>query len=574
MPGSTGVVSAERTPDLRLGARPGAFGRAAQGRRGGLATDSRMLVGVLMPTRSSRPAAPRRPHLLRIAALCCAGVLFGANAWADEPPFETVELRVIGRPIQVWPVQLTGKCGANTSDILVISVAGGPPDEQREVSVFPCGRGASGEASTPLRIPVPADAVALDVADVDDRPGGELVWLDHRGLTLIRPFGDTPPRRIDFETPLPLPPRQRLVSRMPLVDDWDNDGRAKAFVPATTGGLLVDLVSGEQRAIEMPIVAQYETWDPDLPARVRKLMIAMLHWPVLRRGDDNGDGRPDLFALTRWEIAIYHETGEGLPSEPSRRIRLRPFDAETELRFETTEITYFATDVNGDDLVDLMLHRISGGFNDGLSETDFYFNRRDAEGRAGVDTDRAPDLQFRLEKGFSGIDPIDLDGDGHVELIESSVKFGIMQVVRVLLTRKAEIKVRVLTAGPDGELRTSWSEDMTFKLNFSEGRVDGLLPNSEGDWNGDGLKDALYQHNSDTLGVRLGVLRENGPGFGSKVAEQPSRVSAGFLRVSDLDGDGLDDFVSYDPRDAEGRLYVSYNRGVLPGTAPRMEAAD
>ncbi len=535
-----------------------------------------MLVGVKPPPPPH--ALPRQPRRRRAralrAGLALALVLSGGALADDEPPFETVELRVIGRPIQVWPVRLSGKCGPNTSDILVISVAGGPPDEQREVSVFPCGRGAGGAATTPLRIPVPPDAVALDVADVDERPGGELVWLDHRGLTLVRPFGDAPPRRIELDAGLPLPPRQRLVSRMPLVDDWDNDGRAKALLPATTGGVLVDLESGEQRGIEMPIVAQYDTWDPDLPARVRKLLIAMLHWPVLRRGDDNGDGRPDLFALTRWEIAIYHETGEGLPTEPSRRIRLRPFDAETELRFETTEITYFATDVNGDDLVDLMLHRISGGFNDGLSETDFFFNRRDDEGRAGVDADREPDKQFRLEKGFSGIEPIDLDGDGRVELIESSVKFGIMQVVRVLLTRKAEIKVRVLTTDEDGELRESWSEDMTFKLNFSEGRVDGLLPNSEGDWNGDGRRDALYQHSGDTLGVRLGVARDKGPGFGSKVAEQPSRVSAGFLRVSDLDGDGLDDFVSYDPRDAEGRLYVSYNRGVLPGTAPRMQPAE
>ena len=509
-----------------------------------------------------------------------------------EPPFEALELRVAGRPTQVWPVQLAGNCGDNPSDLLVISVSGGPPDETRQVTVFACDPGGAIGGAAPVTLDVPADVMALDVSDIDGRQGGELVWLSQTGLTIVRPFdlaahggpseaeaevgAPAPTRFIPVPGGLPLPPRQRLLSRMPFVGDWDNDGRAKALVPTIAGGLIVDLQTGDQRPIAMPIVAQYDTWDPDLPARVRKLLIAMIHWPVLMRGDDNGDGRLDLFALTRWQVAIYHETGDGLPEEPSRRIELRPFDDETELRFESTEVTYFATDVNGDGLTDLMLHRISGGFNDGLSETDFYFNRREAEDTAGLDVARTPDMEFRLEKGFSGIEPIDLDGDGQVELIESSVQFGIMQMVRVLLTRKAEIKVRVLTSDPDrpGELVESWAEDMVFKLNFGEGRVDGLMPNIEGDWNGDGRRDALYQHDRDSLGVRLGRATDKGPGFGSKIAEQPSAVEAGFLRVADLDGDGLDDFVAYDPRDAQGRLYVFTNKGILPGTAARMRAVD
>jgi len=519
------------------------------------------------------PIPPRSLGFL-LAVIAASWLALTPAGARDPAPFDTRELRVMGRPIQVWPVELTGKCGANTSDILVISVSGGPPDELRQVSVFPCGRGADGSALPPIRVEVPEDAVALDVCDADERPGGELVWLDRRGLTLVRPDGDAPPRFIAVPGGLPLPTRQRLVSRMPIVGDWDNDGRAKALVPTVGGGRIVDLASGESRPIEMPLVAQYDTWDPDLPARVRKLLIAALHWPVLMRGDDDGDGRTDLYALTRWEIAIYHETGAGLPENPSRRIALRPFDAETELRFESTDVTYFATDVNGDELTDLMLHRISGGFNSGLSETDFFFNARNAAGVAGVDTDREPDKQLRVTKGFSGIEPIDLDGDGRVELVESSVQFGVMQMVRVLLTRKVEIKVRVLTADQSGVLHESWSEDMVFKLNFGEGRVDGLMPTTEGDWNGDGRKDALYQHDDDSLGIRLGKATDDGPGFTGRVAEQPSKVSAGFLRVSDLDGDGLDDFVTYDPRDAEGRLYVSYNRGVLPGTTPRIQPAN
>jgi hypothetical protein len=40
-----------------------------------------------------------------------------------------------------------------------------------------------------------------------------------------------------------------------------------------------------------------------------------------------------------------------------------------------------------------------------------------------------------------------------------------------------------------------------------------------------------------------------------------------------LNGDGLDDLVAYDPRDVEGRIFVFYNRGQLPGTRPNLEAS-
>ena len=47
----------------------------------------------------------------------------------------------------------------------------------------------------------------------------------------------------------------------------------------------------------------------------------------------------------------------------------------------------------------------------------------------------------------------------------------------------------------------------------------------------------------------------------------------GAARVADLDGDGLDDLVVYDPLDEKGAVQVLWNRGALPGTAPRLQRA-
>ena len=350
-----------------------------------------------------------------------------------------------------------------------------------------------------------------------------------------------------------------------MVEDWNGDGAPVALLPTLRGGLLIDLASGATRRLELPLIAQYRTWDPDLPARVRKLMISEVHWPVLMRGDDDGDGRVDLFALTRWRIWVFRNGPAGLPEEPTRRIRLRPFSPEEEVRFEATDVTYFAADLDGDRLTDLLLHRISGGVMDGQTVTDIHLNKGE-----GAQADGAPDAQLRVERGFSGYEPMDLDGDGRSEIIETSFEFGIMQLIRMLLTRKSNVSVRILNADPDapGRFRKSWEHDMTFRLNFGEGRIEGLFPTAEGDWNADGRRDLLYPDGRERLAIRLGEAHDGGPGFGKPVARQPIGLDAGRTRVTDVNGDGLDDLIAYDPRDATGRIFVLTNRGILPGTRP------
>jgi hypothetical protein len=56
------------------------------------------------------------------------------------------------------------------------------------------------------------------------------------------------------------------------------------------------------------------------------------------------------------------------------------------------------------------------------------------------------------------------------------------------------------------------------------------------------------------------------------VASQALPLS-GELVAADLDGDGLADFVAWDPLDGQGRVRVARNRGVLPGTPPAFRAA-
>ena len=162
---------------------------------------------------------------------------------------------------------------------------------------------------------------------------------------------------------------------------------------------------------------------------------------------------------------------------------------------------------------------------------------------------------------------VDVDGDGLDEILETNLEFGVVQLVRFLLTRRAETTVRLLGLDPTapGGLREIFEDDFSFRIDFAEGAINGLLP-SLGDWNGDGVLDFYLQDGDDAITFRMGNRTPGEPLFGSTIESQPIPLTGGQSRIADLDGDGLDEIVAYSTRDVEPPLVVLENLGRLPGT--------
>lgn len=487
-------------------------------------------------------------------------------AAADEP-FAVHRLEAPGRPLALVAARLAGSGGPARRELWLASIEGEPPGERRSLFRFRPAEGGSLPLHPDPRIEMPAEVIGFDLGDLDPAPGLELLRVSAGELRILGAGGARVLRVLPLEPPLPFPARARGLTRLPCVGDWAGDGRPRALLPDVGGARLVALDDGSVQRLELPVVADYETRETGPPA-VDELLVARLAWPTLMQADDDGDGRLDLFALSRFTLSVHRSGPAGLPSAPSRTLALRAFTLAEELRHEATSLRLVARDLDGDGRADLVVHRNAGTLLRSHASTDVHRNRG-----SGIALHDPPDARLVVENGISTLEVVDVDADGAPELLEARLQFGILQLVRLLTTRRVELELRVWTLARPGlaALTTSWSGAVTLPLDFAQGRVDGLTPTAAGDWNGDGRRDLLYGPMAGELAIQLGTAESAGPGFGPRVATQALPVTGQAL-VADLDGDGLDDLVLHDPRAAAGGVRLLHNRGRLPGTPAQLRA--
>jgi hypothetical protein len=467
--------------------------------------------------------------------------------------------------VLAFPIQ-AGRSGRG-SDLGVLVAQGAPPSETHEIALFET-REAGGSAK-PRTIEVPADVVAVDVADVDPAPGDELILLSATALRIVPTAPGAQGREIALTPPLPLPPRRRDLSLLGATADWSGSGEPSILLPTAEGARLVGLRSGNVSTLSIPIQAEYETLDPTTPER-DTFFSAWLIWPSFASGRDTEASKHDLFALSRYGVHVFRSNGGGLPSQASRSLRLTPFTAEEELRPRATQLQLLARDVDGDGLTDLVLHRSFGTLLRSQDRSEIFRNPG-----TGADVNAEPNARIAPESGVGVLDAVDLDGDGRLEIVQARIGFGLVQLLRVLTTRRAQVELRIETVKGPGitGLVRSWSDTISVGLDFEQGRPEGLFPTVEGDWNGDGRRDLLLGVSGKEIEILLGGAGESGPAFvGNGITQEVP--ATGRALVADLDGDGLDDLTVHDPRDATGRLHWLRNRGVLPGTGPGLRAGN
>lgn len=491
-------------------------------------------------------------------------VLFGAcgPATGADRLFDIAEIVVPGR---VVTAQVANLDGDGRPDLMLVTLAGVPPREERTIHVFLQQADGRFAAEPSHHLPVPRWSAVYDVADIRDTPGEELVLLrpdSVRVLSLASAGADV------WDLPVPGPSTlaagadERGFDRLKMV--YSEFGDEPWILAPQIGAITALSADGEVLAqIDAGRRANYFVAKPAAIISAESDIQLFLDTPKLGTGDVNGDGMIDIVASTRHEIRVFLRLVDGtFEREPTESIPLT-FISEQDHSRGSGSVVPQTSDIDGDGLLDLVVTHVDGSFTDSTTTTYVYRNR---DGRWDI---AEPDDRFVSDGVWNSDLLMALDDDPLLELVRIQIRFSILEMVELLLTREIDTQIHIHRLQPDGRFgKKPWSrQKVSVGLSFDTFRPKGFMPAGGLDLNADGLMDFVTSDNGKGIQVHLGGDR--GP-FGRRPQTQ-KLASTGVIRFAHLDDDRLMDFLLYNPQAFDAPVLLGRNTGRLRGSPPRAE---
>ncbi len=490
-----------------------------------------------------------RARLFLFVATACGSVA------ADDAIFEVSEIASRGRVVSA---QFGDFDGDGRTDLMIATLEGIPPTESRTISVHlqqPDGRFPDAPSHS---LPVPRWSAVYDIADVNESPGEELVLLRPDRATILS-IADASARQWDLPVGGPstvaASDDERGFDPFRLV--YDDFGDEPWIIVPQIGRLSAVTADGDVKAeIEVGRRANYYVAkNPGIIAMESDIQL-FLDVPKVSVGDVDGDGEADIVAATRHEIRVFLRNASGrFDPQPSYSLPLELLSEQDHVRGSGSVVTT-ARDIDSDGRLDLVVTHVEGTFTDTVTTTYIYRNR---DGEWDLDD---PDDRFESRGTLSSDLLMDIDGDDVLELVRIQIRFSILEIVELLLTRQLDAVIAIHRLAPDGTYDTDpWSrKKVSTGLNFETFRPKGFMPRADVDLNGDGLTDFVTSANGKALDVYLGG--DDGPL--AKRAARQKLPTTGVIRFADFDADGLPDFLLYDSQSFDAPVRIGRNRGMLP----------
>lgn len=505
------------------------------------------------------------PALQRTLGVLSLALALGAPAGPApaQTPFAIESLTADGRTVAA---ELADVDGDGRGDLVTIVSRGLPPDERRAVELR-WGTSGGGLAARPeLRVPLTAAAGAYDIGPLDGRPGDELLLLTADGVVALSLVGRQPSwttLRAPMATAAPAAD-ERGVDRLRLLRPALGPGRllvpglGDTAVLAADGEILGVLRSGARANYFLPprpgpLVGENE-------------LELFFDVPRLEVADVDGDGRSDVVSAGRHELRVFLQREDGrFHADPDRSQPLRLLDEEDHVR-NSGGVRADVRDWDADGRADLLLAHASGGLLRATTRTRLHRNRG-----GGWNLD-APDQVFERSGGVGIDELLDLDGDGRPDLVRSFLPLGLLDLARLFVQRSIQVDAALHRNQGGGRFEEQpWlRRHLSVGFDFETMRPKGFFPTLGHDWNDDGHRDLLSGGDGAGLEVWLGGPRHR---FATRTARQ-ELDTGGRLRVGELDGDGLPDFVLYDARRPGAAVRVGRNLGTLPDTRPAVAPTD
>jgi FG-GAP-like repeat len=420
-----------------------------------------------------------------------------ATSWGQ--PFATYDLRVNGAIITVMAADLRGH---RRQDLIVISRTGTFPKEARWVSVFWQQEGGRFNPRPDLVWEMDPEATVIDVGPLGSESERKaIVYLtgsEVRAYQLTDTGLPTPttllkiPTLTVFPEPVDLPP-------LPLIHDWKGTGQPWLGIPQFGQLMLYRIAGAEPQEPGEPVKLYQPTllFGSDGENRLLRDYALQLIYrlPQLSVRDFNGDRRADLIAAWQDQVAVYLQNVSGqFPQEPSQTFHFN-LRTEQERTLRLVQVSPLVQDLDGDGRADLVLTKMTGRVTDRRLVTSVYLNRT-----GNLPTQ--PDARVEHDGFATTLLAKDLNGDGKQDLLFPVVKIGVRNLIRNLLTDRAEVSLLAHLYRDRGIYANTpdWSRSFSYEIDLSDGVVlQGGWPNVDGDFDGDGKGDLLIAGNDEVV---------------------------------------------------------------------------
>jgi hypothetical protein len=494
--------------------------------------------------------------------LAGALILLGApRRSAADDSFTVSEIPAGGRAAAA---ELTDLDGDGRTDLLVAAFTAFPPAERRVFRVHLQASNGSIPLEPSFEVPIPAGSAAYDLADLAPTGGTEVVLLRQSDVAILSLAGPgSEPRLLPFSGigSVGAAEDERGLERFPLV--YDEFGAEPRLLLPLLGELLLLTPAGEAEA-RLRSGGRANFLIPSRPGLFFLESDLRLFFDTARVSvaDVDGDGSADVVSSTRHDVRVFLRRRDGgFDREPSR-VHFPGLITEKDHIRGSGGVSIEAQDLNGDGRADLLLSHFAGSLTDARMLSAVVLNRGGTWNLA----ERAWEVDSGNGVGTDMI--LDTDGDGRPELLRVTVEFSVLELVKVLLTRSIDVEAVLYRPVAGGAFEESpWARrDLDVPIDFDTLRARGFLPDWSADLNADGHLDLLTSGGGNEIEVYLG-----GPERRYRNRDARQRVDTrGQVRFGDVDGDRLTDAVLFDPYRSGPPVRLLRNRGVLPGSPPRI----
>ena len=390
--------------------------------------------------------------------------------------------------------------------------------------------------------------------------------------------------RFDGERTLTLEPELSMTTALAGTDvflpelrlarDLDGDDDLDVIVPAESGILAwIDPASAGRPPVPTGLVSEV----------YGRSILRSYPWPTVTRVD--GDAIPDLVVFEdakdgageRFRVLIGRGDGTFRPlrgegADCNDRSELRYASTEGDGAVDGSEPPWppdlaAVRDLDGDGRAELIRRRQIEREGDGLGATmkdakrprhRFEFHRLDEDGNVAPEPYAAMTVEGHMleEAGPFTVDPfVDLDGDGREELVLVTLRFTILQAVRILVAKKISIGVdfNVFTQTDDGTFRAVGGNDLSERLKLDLRRLElRQFAQFAGDFDGDGLRDFVHFGRGREITIHrgeAGARYPKKPDLTVPLETEPQSLTR--VSVEDLDGDGRSDIALVQPLETD-----------------------